>query len=169
MLVKTRKCSAWRSWRRGRRRQRPNRAMLCSVFQRWRPRSLRSLDALSGPAVGDAALEWPSPQVGVVVSLGPVQLAAGAGLVPHQRTSALYDVTRRSDPGPRGAVSPGTRSTKTVGRRHSPCRSGARSRSSPSPASHKEQGSMIRRCIIWRNKHTADIRLHAIVTRVNVA
>ncbi|MGC4982406.1 IS630 family transposase [Streptomyces sp. DT193] len=36
-------------------------------------------------------------------------------------------------------------------------------------ASHKEQGSMIRRYIIWRNKHTADIRLHAIVTRVNVA
>ncbi len=36
-------------------------------------------------------------------------------------------------------------------------------------SSHKEQGSMIRRYIIWRNKHTADIRLHAIVTRVNVA
>ncbi len=36
-------------------------------------------------------------------------------------------------------------------------------------ASHKEQGSMIRRYIIWRNKHTADIRLHAIVTRANVA
>ncbi|UKY48144.1 IS630 family transposase [Streptomyces inhibens] len=36
-------------------------------------------------------------------------------------------------------------------------------------ASHKEQGSMIRRYIIWRNKHTVDIRLRAIVTRVNVA
>jgi transposase len=36
-------------------------------------------------------------------------------------------------------------------------------------ASHKEQGSMIRRYIIWRNKHTADIRLRTIVTRVNVA
>jgi len=36
-------------------------------------------------------------------------------------------------------------------------------------ASHKEQGSMIRRCIIWGNKHAADIRLRALVTRVNVA
>lgn len=36
-------------------------------------------------------------------------------------------------------------------------------------ASQKEQGTMIRRCIIWRNKHTADIRLHTIVTRANVA
>ncbi|MFD5749005.1 transposase [Streptomyces sp. NPDC127033] len=36
-------------------------------------------------------------------------------------------------------------------------------------AGHKEQGSMIRRYIIWRNKHTADIRLRTIVTRVNVA
>jgi hypothetical protein len=36
-------------------------------------------------------------------------------------------------------------------------------------ASHKEQGSMIRRYIIWRNKHTADTRLRTIVTRVNVA
>ena len=36
-------------------------------------------------------------------------------------------------------------------------------------ASHKEQGSMIRRYIIWRNKHIADIRLHTIVTRVGVA
>ena len=36
-------------------------------------------------------------------------------------------------------------------------------------ASRKEQGSMIRRYVIRRNKHTADIRLHAIVTRVNVA
>lgn len=36
-------------------------------------------------------------------------------------------------------------------------------------SSHKEQGSVIRRYIIWRNKHTADIRLHAIVTQVNVA
>jgi hypothetical protein len=36
-------------------------------------------------------------------------------------------------------------------------------------SSHKEQGSMISRYIIRRNKHTADIRLHTIVTRVNVA
>jgi len=36
-------------------------------------------------------------------------------------------------------------------------------------ASHKEQGSMIRRYIIWRTKHTADIRLRTIVIRVNVA
>ncbi|WSB38965.1 transposase [Streptomyces scopuliridis] len=36
-------------------------------------------------------------------------------------------------------------------------------------ASHKEQGSVIRRYIIWRNKHQADIRLCAIVTRVNIA
>ncbi|MCX4462190.1 hypothetical protein OOK55_56875 [Streptomyces sp. NBC_01719] len=36
-------------------------------------------------------------------------------------------------------------------------------------SSHKEQGSMIRRYIIRRNKHTVDIRLHTIVTRVNVA
>lgn len=32
-----------------------------------------------------------------------------------------------------------------------------------------EQGSMISRCIIWRNKHTANIRLRTIVTWVNVA
>ncbi|MFI9366189.1 helix-turn-helix domain-containing protein [Kitasatospora sp. NPDC053057] len=36
-------------------------------------------------------------------------------------------------------------------------------------ASHKEQGSMIRRYIIWRNKHAADERLRAVVTRANVA
>ncbi|WUX01100.1 hypothetical protein OG568_45060 [Streptomyces sp. NBC_01450] len=36
-------------------------------------------------------------------------------------------------------------------------------------SSHKEQGSMIRCYIIRRNKHAADIRLHTIVTRVNVA
>lgn len=36
-------------------------------------------------------------------------------------------------------------------------------------ASHKEQGSMIRRYIIWRNKHTADIHLRTLVARVNVA
>jgi transposase len=35
--------------------------------------------------------------------------------------------------------------------------------------SHKEQGSMIRRYIIWRNKHAADERLRAVVTRANVA
>ncbi|MEU8618799.1 IS630 family transposase [Streptomyces sp. NPDC048623] len=36
-------------------------------------------------------------------------------------------------------------------------------------ASHKAQGSMIRRYIIWRNKHTADERLHEVVSRTNVA
>jgi transposase len=36
-------------------------------------------------------------------------------------------------------------------------------------ASHKEQASMIRRYIIWRNKHAADERLRAIVNRANVA
>ncbi|WP_445396370.1 IS630 family transposase [Streptomyces sp. LE64] len=35
--------------------------------------------------------------------------------------------------------------------------------------SHKAQGSMIRRYIIWRNKHTADQRLRELVTRANVA
>ncbi|MGW4379461.1 hypothetical protein [Kitasatospora sp. NPDC004531] len=36
-------------------------------------------------------------------------------------------------------------------------------------ASHKEQGSMIRRYIIWRNKNAADQRLREVVTRANVA
>ncbi|MFE5586575.1 hypothetical protein [Kitasatospora sp. NPDC056531] len=36
-------------------------------------------------------------------------------------------------------------------------------------ASHKEQGSMIRRFIIWRNKHAADERLREVVTGANVA
>lgn len=36
-------------------------------------------------------------------------------------------------------------------------------------AGHKERGSMIRRCVIWWNRHTADIRLRTVVTRVNVA
>ncbi len=35
--------------------------------------------------------------------------------------------------------------------------------------SHKAQGSMIRRCIIWRNKHAADHRLRTIVNKANVA
>ncbi|MGW3167456.1 transposase [Streptomyces sp. NPDC001142] len=35
--------------------------------------------------------------------------------------------------------------------------------------SHKEQGSMIRRYIIWRNKHAADERLRKVVNRANVA
>ncbi|MEU4506623.1 IS630 family transposase [Streptomyces sp. NPDC024089] len=35
--------------------------------------------------------------------------------------------------------------------------------------SHKEQGSMIRRYIIWRNNHAADQRLRKVVTRANVA
>lgn len=36
-------------------------------------------------------------------------------------------------------------------------------------ASHEEQGSMIRRYIIWRNKHAANERLRGIVNRANVA
>lgn len=36
-------------------------------------------------------------------------------------------------------------------------------------ASHKEQGSMIRRHIIWWNKHAQDERLREVVTRANVA
>ncbi|MDQ0847823.1 hypothetical protein QFZ68_007586 [Streptomyces sp. V1I6] len=36
-------------------------------------------------------------------------------------------------------------------------------------SSHKEQGSMIRRYIIRRNKHAADKRLREVVNRVNVA
>jgi hypothetical protein len=36
-------------------------------------------------------------------------------------------------------------------------------------ATHHEQGSMIRRYIAWRNRHTADPRLRRIVERVNVA
>jgi hypothetical protein len=36
-------------------------------------------------------------------------------------------------------------------------------------ASHKERASMIRRCIIWRNKHADDTRLRQIVARTNVA
>jgi transposase len=35
--------------------------------------------------------------------------------------------------------------------------------------SHKIQGSMIRRYIIWRNNHAADERLRAIVNKANVA
>jgi hypothetical protein len=36
-------------------------------------------------------------------------------------------------------------------------------------ASHKEQASMIRRYIIWRNRHADDTRLRQIVARANVA
>ncbi|MFE7621841.1 IS630 family transposase [Streptomyces sp. NPDC057496] len=35
--------------------------------------------------------------------------------------------------------------------------------------SHKEQSSMIRRYIIWRNRHASDRRLRAVVARANVA
>ncbi|MEV6250622.1 IS630 family transposase [Streptomyces sp. NPDC051742] len=35
--------------------------------------------------------------------------------------------------------------------------------------SHRAQGSMIRRYIIWRNKHAADEHLRRVVARVNVA
>lgn len=36
-------------------------------------------------------------------------------------------------------------------------------------ASHKEQGIMIRRYIIWRNRHADDTRLRQVVARANVA
>lgn len=36
-------------------------------------------------------------------------------------------------------------------------------------ASHKEQGSMIRRYLIWRNRDAADERLREVVKRANVA
>ncbi|MFH9200175.1 IS630 family transposase, partial [Streptomyces anulatus] len=36
-------------------------------------------------------------------------------------------------------------------------------------ADHKKQGSMIRRYIIWRNRHADDQRLRAVVDRANVA
>ncbi|MBK3581805.1 hypothetical protein JHN63_50280 [Streptomyces sp. MBT65] len=36
-------------------------------------------------------------------------------------------------------------------------------------SSHKEQGGMIRRDIVRRNEHTADIRLRTVAARVNVA
>jgi transposase len=36
-------------------------------------------------------------------------------------------------------------------------------------ATHKEQGSMIRRYIIWRNNHAYDERLRKVVNRANVA
>lgn len=35
--------------------------------------------------------------------------------------------------------------------------------------SHKEQASMIRRYIIWRNRHADDVQLRQITTRANVA
>ena len=36
-------------------------------------------------------------------------------------------------------------------------------------ASHREQASMIRRYVIWRNNHAYDERLRQVVTRANVA
>ena len=36
-------------------------------------------------------------------------------------------------------------------------------------ASHKEQGSMIRRCIIWCNHHAYDERFRRIVDWANIA
>ncbi|MBE1587327.1 transposase [Nonomuraea angiospora] len=36
-------------------------------------------------------------------------------------------------------------------------------------ATHKEQGSMIRRYIIWRNQHATDERLREVVAKANVA
>ena len=36
-------------------------------------------------------------------------------------------------------------------------------------ASHKEQASMIRRYIIWRNNHAYDKRLRRIIDRANIA
>jgi hypothetical protein len=36
-------------------------------------------------------------------------------------------------------------------------------------ATHREQASMIRRYIIWRNNHAYDERLRRIINRANVA
>jgi hypothetical protein len=36
-------------------------------------------------------------------------------------------------------------------------------------ATHREQGSMIRRYIAWRNRNTSDPRLRRIVDRANAA
>ena len=36
-------------------------------------------------------------------------------------------------------------------------------------AHHQEQGSMIRRYIIWQNKHASDERLREVVNRTNAA
>jgi len=36
-------------------------------------------------------------------------------------------------------------------------------------ATHQEQGSMIRRYIIWRNNHACDQRLRQVIARANVA
>ena len=36
-------------------------------------------------------------------------------------------------------------------------------------ASHREQGSMIRRDIAWRNRHARDTRLGEIISKANVA
>jgi hypothetical protein len=36
-------------------------------------------------------------------------------------------------------------------------------------ADHKEQGSMIRRYIIWRNRHADNRRLRAVVDKANAA
>jgi hypothetical protein len=36
-------------------------------------------------------------------------------------------------------------------------------------ASHNEQGSMIRRYTVWRNRHADDRRLRAVVSRAKVA
>ena len=34
---------------------------------------------------------------------------------------------------------------------------------------HREQGSMIRRYLIWRNRHVEDLQLRRIVNRANIA
>ena len=36
-------------------------------------------------------------------------------------------------------------------------------------AAHREENSMIRRCIAWRNRHAADPRLRPIVKRATAA
>ncbi|MDN3258779.1 hypothetical protein QWJ26_02945 [Streptomyces sp. CSDS2] len=36
-------------------------------------------------------------------------------------------------------------------------------------ATHKEQGSMVRRYTIWRNRNTDDRRLRTVLDRANVA
>ena len=36
------------------------------------------------------------------------------------------------------------------------------------PPSHREQGSMIRRFITWRNHHTTDPRLRKVIRRASI-
>lgn len=56
-----------------------------------------------------------------------------------------------------------------LGQRMAPGRLAAGGRPLPETDLTSTQGSMIRRYIIWRNKHASDRRLSALVARENVA